>query len=460
MSYKDVSGQSAIEYLMTYGWMLLVVAIVGGTIFSVAQSEVPESTSGFTGQDVQVDNFGVNTERNLEMVLRNVDSEVIEINSINVSDTEGQYSVAKFRNIEDSIGVTETRSFLISDIQESDAARSLNVEINYNVGNLENLEVEGAISGNFELQDGQTVTVDGNEIPKNLVVSSRDNNIYVYDIHTPTDFELIETLDDTPGGKRQSTYSPTEKLLAVSGGSGVFIFDTEGWSLVEDIAEVSSRANDFSNDGEFLAVASSEDLLIYDVDGFDLEQNISDYDAGVAVQFSPRDDHLALDIGSNISILDTSDWSEIDVLNETTETIRGLGYSNDGEYLAYAGDEGKVFVHETGDDFKLIETIDGEGEGRILGDIEFTDDKLAYGDSGENTVYIYDLDSFELVESLTESSSITWGFDLDFSEQGNMIAYTQYHKRVYVHETDEWDVLVDERPVNNFYGSQAEFIPY
>lgn len=40
-------AQSAIEYLMTYGWMLLVVAIAGGAVFSLVSNQGIESVSGF-----------------------------------------------------------------------------------------------------------------------------------------------------------------------------------------------------------------------------------------------------------------------------------------------------------------------------------------------------------------------------------------------------------------------------
>jgi hypothetical protein len=36
-------GQSAIEYLMTYGWMFLVIAIVGGAIYASVQDSGQES---------------------------------------------------------------------------------------------------------------------------------------------------------------------------------------------------------------------------------------------------------------------------------------------------------------------------------------------------------------------------------------------------------------------------------
>lgn len=57
----DRKGQSAIEYLMTYGWMLLVVAIVGGAIFmTVRQNTGTCSTDVPTSLEVAEENdFGV-----------------------------------------------------------------------------------------------------------------------------------------------------------------------------------------------------------------------------------------------------------------------------------------------------------------------------------------------------------------------------------------------------------------
>lgn len=40
-------GQSAIEYLMTYGWMLIVVVIVGVAIFTTVEGRNPNGIEGF-----------------------------------------------------------------------------------------------------------------------------------------------------------------------------------------------------------------------------------------------------------------------------------------------------------------------------------------------------------------------------------------------------------------------------
>ena len=141
-------GQSAIEYLMTYGWMLLVVAIVGGAIFSVVQSQSVESVSGFSGGDVVVDDFGVTNDGNLQLILMNSAGETVEVTSIEVS---GNGNTAEWSDTQ-SIGVGNTESVTLNSVRGgSGGASSLNVQILYDKGGLTNLGVSGSISGNFEV---------------------------------------------------------------------------------------------------------------------------------------------------------------------------------------------------------------------------------------------------------------------------------------------------------------------
>lgn len=78
-------GQSAIEYLTTYGWMLLVVAIVGGTIFSVIQGQGIQEVTGFSSGGIAVEQSGITPDNNLDLVMRNVEPEEITISRITVS---------------------------------------------------------------------------------------------------------------------------------------------------------------------------------------------------------------------------------------------------------------------------------------------------------------------------------------------------------------------------------------
>ncbi len=128
-----MKGQSAIEYLMTYGWMLLVVAIVGGAIFAMVQGEVVESISGFTGGDIQVDNFGVTSNDNLQLDLRNGAGDSIQVKEINVTDDDGRYTELL---AEKSISVGDSDTMTLAGVQNSNSANTLDVDITYDVGAL------------------------------------------------------------------------------------------------------------------------------------------------------------------------------------------------------------------------------------------------------------------------------------------------------------------------------------
>ncbi|MFO7793819.1 MAG: PKD domain-containing protein [Candidatus Nanohaloarchaea archaeon] len=153
-------GQSAIEYLMTYGWMLLVVAIVGGTMFSVVQSQSVESVSGFTGGDVVVDDFGLNSDDELDLVMRNTASESVEINSVNISDESGDWTEWAG---DQEIPVSGTSSVTLANVTEGDGANNLDVNVNYDSGGLTGLSTSGSISGNFEITESGSSTGDGGD---------------------------------------------------------------------------------------------------------------------------------------------------------------------------------------------------------------------------------------------------------------------------------------------------------
>ncbi len=149
MSYRGLAGQSAIEYLMTYGWMLLVVAIVGGAVFSVVQSESIESVSGFTGEDVVVENFGLSQSGSLDFVLRNGGAEEIEINSVEVLDEEGDQA---YVYPSESLAVGGSSSVSVPNVVESSGSNSLDLRVSYDMDGLTDLSVEGSVSGSIGIE--------------------------------------------------------------------------------------------------------------------------------------------------------------------------------------------------------------------------------------------------------------------------------------------------------------------
>jgi len=167
-----VKGQSAIEYLTTYGWMLLVITIVGGAIFTTVQnSSQIQSTSGLANADVQVENFGV-TNNGLEMEVRSASAEQIENVNISLVDEETDETVYSSERV--TIPVADTETVTLPDVGNSENTNTYDVEITYDTGGLEDLTAEGTITGRINI-NGTTpensVTGSAPTKPTNLQLS-------------------------------------------------------------------------------------------------------------------------------------------------------------------------------------------------------------------------------------------------------------------------------------------------
>ena len=150
-------GQSAIEYLMTYGWMLLVVAIVGGAIFATVQGQCQQATSGFSGTDVRIDDFGVNSDGQLQMQLRNGASDPINVTAITVtSQTNTDVSESVDGTVE-QMGVGSESTATIGAVADSpfsnvDGCNTFEVEMTYDVvGGLSDQQISGTLTDSISL---------------------------------------------------------------------------------------------------------------------------------------------------------------------------------------------------------------------------------------------------------------------------------------------------------------------
>mgnify|MGYP006279987601 CR=1 FL=1 len=203
---KTKAGQSAIEYLMTYGWMLLVVAIAGGTVFSVVGDQGVETVTGFTGDDIQVEDFGV-TENGLDMVLRNADTNEIKVNSVTVSDQEIQAEGGGA-----TIQSGETGVVTVSNVQPSSETKELDVTVNYDIGSLTGLETSGVVVTAAEVS-GVGFMVNDTSPEPNQAVSFEDtssladlNGAFV---ERRWDFDGDGTVDETSTTESDTTTNYT-----------------------------------------------------------------------------------------------------------------------------------------------------------------------------------------------------------------------------------------------------------
>jgi len=140
--FSSSKGQSAIEYLMSYGWMLLVVAVIGSAVFSIVSNQGVESVNGF-GDSIDVDGFGLSTTNVVQLDLRNLEREPIDVRSVRIIDSEG--NERKINNSEE-LGTGGTSIVDVWGFSESDQINEYDVEIIYDEGSMKNLYEKGSLN--------------------------------------------------------------------------------------------------------------------------------------------------------------------------------------------------------------------------------------------------------------------------------------------------------------------------
>ena len=91
-SFRKRKGQSATEYLMTYGWALLAIAVVGGLLYMYVFSnkECTQVVKGFSSPGVVVlpaPNYVLHSNGALTFVIENKLDSNVTITSIDVDGT-------------------------------------------------------------------------------------------------------------------------------------------------------------------------------------------------------------------------------------------------------------------------------------------------------------------------------------------------------------------------------------
>ncbi|MBW6462202.1 MAG: hypothetical protein K0B07_04100 [DPANN group archaeon] len=85
--FKKRMGQSATEYLMTYGWAILAIVVVAGVLWNMGLfggGSCGNSVTGFAGTQVSVKDWALTDTGVLTLNLRNAAGENIELTSVSV----------------------------------------------------------------------------------------------------------------------------------------------------------------------------------------------------------------------------------------------------------------------------------------------------------------------------------------------------------------------------------------
>jgi len=184
-------GQSAIEFLMDYGWMLLVVAVIGAALFTYIQGMGDiQSVSGLNNRDIQVEDFSVN-EQGLKAELRSVSAD--EINNLSLSLIDEDTGEIVYSDEVVGIAPAGTNITEISAAELSDNTRTYRVRATYDVGELENISSEGSITGRIAFNKTVEKKKEEEPVKTNIKASFDMNDSSPFDLGTTVKFNASES---------------------------------------------------------------------------------------------------------------------------------------------------------------------------------------------------------------------------------------------------------------------------
>ena len=143
-------GQSAIEYVTTYGWMLVAVSIVGGTMYT--QVDINDgcqlTTTGFSPPFPTVTETYQYDNGTIFLEVTNSEEDSITLNNITIKDddtTEGAIGLDKEVIGESKAKITTNR------FQTSENCNERTLQINYKSNTLRGLAAKGTIQGKITI---------------------------------------------------------------------------------------------------------------------------------------------------------------------------------------------------------------------------------------------------------------------------------------------------------------------
>lgn len=143
-----MKGQSAIEYLTTYGWMVLAVAVVGGIAYANIQASCTRTYADFYTDAVSVEDFGLDGAGDFAVSLKNDRYQELDFNSINIT-IRDEYRAETGLSLNLKPG--ESGQIGVSGFDSSQSCNTLQVDLNFDRGNLSNQEATGIVNAPIQI---------------------------------------------------------------------------------------------------------------------------------------------------------------------------------------------------------------------------------------------------------------------------------------------------------------------
>ena len=142
-------GQSAIEYLVTYGWMVLAVAIVGGIAYNSVSGSCQRSFAGFYTDAVAVEQFGVDTQGNFKVSLENNRYSSIKVRMFNVSSESSQ----RYKDLSVKVDPGSSQDLSVPGYSQAQECTELDVTMVFDKGPLKKQVISGTIRAPIKVEE-------------------------------------------------------------------------------------------------------------------------------------------------------------------------------------------------------------------------------------------------------------------------------------------------------------------
>ncbi|TYL38901.1 hypothetical protein CV102_10360 [Natronococcus pandeyae] len=249
----------------------------------------------------------------------------------------------------------------------------------------------------------------------------------------------------TEATDRVETVAWSDDLFAYGGrDGGLHVHETgDEWEHVESILlNAFVLVARFDSDGDRLGLGSDDgELMIVDTSSWEVLETFDEVESDLeGFAWSPNDSAVAYGgEGGEVYVRAVEDWSPVTTLEEGDVRVEGVTWSDD--YLAYGGRDAEVHIHEIGsadgDGWDHVDTFDDADE--IIEAVEFSPSGDAIGYcSRDGRVYVRETDEWELIETINVGSMVR---DIDWGGEDDWLACGSDDGALHVYETDAWQLV-------------------
>lgn len=205
-----MKGQSAIEYLVTYGWMLVAVAIAGGAAYSTIQPQCSTEITEFQSSQISVEDQAITNDDLFAIVLESRASERIIVNNVKL-ETDNT-TIKKNRQV--VIDPSQPQLYeIVSVVRDETSCIEADFTINYDIGPLSSQKATGSaqIPASLVQAIESFLSVGGGEIEAIQVNSSVMKSQYAEDntVCIGSDCSPVRTSNDNPIERNGDTMEGT-----------------------------------------------------------------------------------------------------------------------------------------------------------------------------------------------------------------------------------------------------------